>query len=411
MHSYALGWGVALMVPILRGPGDALLEVLFGEDWEDKNRVQWRERFLSFCSKCRGTEPIAPARRAQPTSKPQSALAKLDGAAAKAKAPKQKAPKMGEEDAQRRLAKAELEQSSRTNLNSVEGGGRITMEDLCLRASVQNWERTRKRAGLGPVTALVLGLMRLLLWHLLQPVVYLVAVFIYWKRLYAHWLWAALVLAAREAWYGLMALACAWAQPSYLLVDVPSSWRRRRRRVDGEWALAAQGAHRERPAVLTYVFSPEKLVIGWLTRALHAMGGGWRRYLSPMICAVSFVALLAGELVGCATVAAAAADAGLLGPDLSRQVSMYEFWNLPLPVRIGFGLTAAATISSLAGLGSVAVDRYLQSTTLIAIVTVGLVLLGHVSVVRHAAKDLGDGVHDVWSEIEEEMMNGRGRGR
>ena len=99
------------------------------------------------------------------------------------------------------------------------------MEDLSLRPSVQSWERTRRLAGFGPCTAVILALMRLLLLHLLQPAVYVFAVALYADRIERasqHWWMAACILAVREGWYIAMALACAAMQPSYLLVDVMS---------------------------------------------------------------------------------------------------------------------------------------------------------------------------------------------
>ena len=387
VHTYAFGWGVALVVPFLRGPGDALLEVALGEDWEEKNRADWRRRIASCCGFCKSES------KKKTSASPRATMTNP--------AQRGKARRQGEEEEQRIRASA---------LGS--GGGRVTMEDLSLRASTQSWERTRELAGLGTCMALLLGLMRLLLWHLLQPCVFVVAIGLYADRVRQasyHWWVAACILAVREGWYAAMALACALVQPSYLLVDVSSSWQRRRRRVDGEWALAASGPHRERPAVLTYIFSPEKLVIGWLTRALHAMGGWRRRYLIKPVCVISFCALLAGELVGCATVAAAAADAELLGAQLARESSMREFWALPLPVRIGFGLTAAATLSSLAGLGSVAVDSYLQATTVVAICAVTLGLISQLPAVAEATESFGDAVGSFFDELMLDLA-GSGKG-
>lgn len=156
--------------------------------------------------------------------------------------------------------------------------------------------------------------------------------------------------------------------------------------------------------MLMYVFSPEKLVIGWLTRALHAQGGCGRRHLIRPICLLSFCALLAGELVGCSTVAAAAADAHLLGADLAREASMREFWALPLPVRVGFGLTAVATVSSLAGLGSIAVDGYLQVTTVVAIMIVAVGLVSHLDAVSEWAHELASAFGAT------DFAGGKGRG-
>jgi len=109
------------------------------------------------------------------------------------------------------------------------------------------WAAACAKSGVGHGAGVLAGAARLVLWHLLQPSVYLVALGVYWPDL--GW-WSRLlggIVGAREAAYVALCLVGMWVQPAYLLVDVRATVR-----TGGDFALLQ---------VLVYVLSPEKFVL------------------------------------------------------------------------------------------------------------------------------------------------------
>ena len=228
----------------------------------------------------------------------------------------------------------------------------LTIEELNVRAHVISWSSTVQKAELSPCAAAALALLRLLLWHLLQPCVFLAGLAVFWSDLPRSYVLASVLIAAREAWYALSALILALVQPSYLLVDIVSSWHHRSGS-EGRLTLLMHG-YRQRVAVLAYVCCPDKVVVGWLQSTLYVDGqpsrGGpcARRLAADLFALASFVLFVAAEVVGVALLGGLIADSRILGDSVASTVSMTDFWQLPLPIRIGFALAMISTVFGLA---------------------------------------------------------------
>ena len=76
---------------------------------------------------------------------------------------------------------------------------------------------------------------------------------------------------------------------------------------------------------------------------------------------------VAAEVVGVALLGGLIADSRILGDSVASTVSMTDFWQLPLPIRIGFALAMISTVFGLALSCSRAVPATVQSITLIAV--------------------------------------------
>ena len=137
---------------------------------------------------------------------------------------------------------------------SKDDGGKVKAADgLCLDYVLQtriSWADACKMARLQPNTsARVVGLLRLVLWHWLQPLAYFFAVLAYVDELTGLQLWLAAIVAVREVIYVVLCVVCLAVNPAYLLVDTAETWRLRY----APTALAFS---------LLFVLSPEKFV--WL---------------------------------------------------------------------------------------------------------------------------------------------------
>eukprot|EP01047_Picozoa_sp_COSAG01_P016036 COSAG01_NODE_811_length_13417_cov_6.641012_8_plen_1526_part_00 len=113
-----------------------------------------------------------------------------------------------------------------------------------------SWDYARRRNGQTACGAWMLGATRLLLWHLVQPAMYFLVLGVYAGEIDALQLGLGVAVAVREAGYLLTTLACAWANPAFLLVDVGASVR--------DW----RGEFNECGYIflLMYVLAPEKFV-------------------------------------------------------------------------------------------------------------------------------------------------------
>ena len=181
-------------------------------------------------------------------------------------------------------------------------------------------------SGVGHGAGVLAGAARLVLWHLLQPSVYLVALGVYWPDL--GW-WSRLlggIVGAREAAYVALCLVGLWVHPAYLLVDVRATLRR-----DGETALVR---------VLVYVLSPEKFVLtavgqGVGSDALKVVAGLGVPLLDLCAIAALVVAIVPAEpfppalLVGYALTALAGASMLVLIVDMNT-CGLAEKWSARL---------------------------------------------------------------------------------
>jgi hypothetical protein len=112
---------------------------------------------------------------------------------------------------------------------------------------VRDWSYARRRNGDSARTALVLGTMRLLFWHLLQPLVYFYVLWLHYADFDSLQRGFGVAVGVREAGYLLTTLLCACANPAFLLVNVGTSVRSKEK-YDVRF-------------LLVYVFAPEKFVV------------------------------------------------------------------------------------------------------------------------------------------------------
>ena len=101
------------------------------------------------------------------------------------------------------------------------GAPGFLMADLCNKQS--SWASATSRAGRLQCGALALATARLFVHHALQPTSYLLALAACLHDLSTLQLWLGGLVACREVCYLLTTIRCVFANPAFLLVDVPSS--------------------------------------------------------------------------------------------------------------------------------------------------------------------------------------------
>ena len=105
-----------------------------------------------------------------------------------------------------------------SSVRPTRGGAEgVSVNDVI--SETTTWAEACEMSGVGHGAGVLAGAARLVLWHLLQPSVYLVALGVYWPDL--GW-WSRLlggIVGAREAAYVALCLVGLWANPAYLLVD------------------------------------------------------------------------------------------------------------------------------------------------------------------------------------------------
>ena len=119
------------------------------------------------------------------------------------------------------------------------------------RSQNQSWQQTLAKSDIGPCQGAATALVRLVLWHWLQPVVYWTALSVYWDDLStSEQLWGVhwqrdfgIAVGVREAIYVAGTLCCLVLQPSFLLVDVKATF------------------EEDTGSALMYITSPEKFVL------------------------------------------------------------------------------------------------------------------------------------------------------
>lgn len=379
VHSHMMAWGLSGIALPMRAVGDLVLEWASSKPldllWGGTACYNCRhalakvyECVMSICTAWQRTN--------------SSAYQQLEeGRGASAARPTVVKGKNGKRDdlvAKDRAQEAVIRGRALRHPNEKPGRPKLlTLEELNVRAHVITWSATVQKAELSQCAALGLALARLLMWHLLQPCIFIAGVAVFWSRLPRAYVLASLLVAAREAWYALSALALAFVQPSYLLVDIVSSWRHRSGS-EGRLTLLMHG-YRQRVAVLAYVCCPDKIVVGWLQSKLYAErrssdGGHCARWLvADLFAVVSFVLFVAAEVVGVALLGGLIADSRLLGAPIASTVNMSDFWRLPLPIQVGFGLAMISTAFGLALSCSRAVPANVQSITFIAVTIFGAI--------------------------------------
>ena len=194
-----------------------------------------------------------------------------------------------------------------------------------------NWGGCVRELGWSNPAALVIGALRLVLWHWLQPAMYVVALFAYGSELGSAQLTLGQVVAFREATYPLLTLLALRLAPGFLLCTLS--------RQPGSGEGDPERGGRRFASVLMYVASPEKYV-GFCV--WHTHGGDldcrrvegvlWTAFLWAMF-ALTFVLLPAADLCGVAAL--------LLGAVQG---------TLPLPLAVGWAVTAVGALSSFLSL-------------------------------------------------------------
>eukprot|EP01045_Picozoa_sp_COSAG04_P009309 COSAG04_NODE_535_length_12932_cov_12.604223_3_plen_1544_part_00 len=176
----------------------------------------------------------------------------------------------------------------------------FTMEALC--SSGSSWTRAAELNGHRRCGALAIGLLRALLWHAVQPVAYFLTFSAYMDELDRAQRFFGWGVVVWEALYLLLVLACTWANPAFLLVDVGAS-------VRDTW-FGGFGF------LSLYVLAPEKFV----AMALFSEGG-----LGPDLWPYALYGLALLDMCGL----------GALGAGLGSG-------NLPPALAVGYSVTALA---------------------------------------------------------------------
>ena len=184
----------------------------------------------------------------------------------------------------------------------------VTLGDCRDRASSVSWEQTLAKSQRTAWDGSVEAAWRFLLWHALQPGVYLAAIYVYWGELGWWQHFFGRIVAVREVLYLAATVGIAVFQPSFLLVDVVASWKE-------------TGGPR---AVVMYVLAPEKTVFGAL---------GW----SPRIKSTCWAGVIM-ILGGFGTVLADIFAIGALAAALHSGVT-------PPALMVGYGMTALAAVT------------------------------------------------------------------
>ena len=129
---------------------------------------------------------------------------------------------------------------------TADGSSGVTMTAVQVRRF--SWLEARKRLGLNNTAAILVALIRLCIWHWLQPLLYWFAFYSYSVELDHLQLIFGMVVGVREVLYFLLTVIGAMVNPVYLLMDTTATYNERK--LD----------------LLLYIFAPEKYVflsLGW----------------------------------------------------------------------------------------------------------------------------------------------------
>ena len=87
------------------------------------------------------------------------------------------------------------------------------------------WDEAAKLADLTPYAALAAGGARAVLWHLLQPIAYAMALMASWPQVSPLQRVLGIIVAVREIIYVLLVGVGIRCNPAYLLVDTAATWK------------------------------------------------------------------------------------------------------------------------------------------------------------------------------------------
>ena len=123
---------------------------------------------------------------------------------------------------------------------TTDGSSEVTMTAVQVKRF--NWLEARRRLGLTNTAAVLVAIIRLCIWHWMQPLLYWFAFYSYSDELDRLQLIFGLVVGVREIIYFLLTIICSIVNPIYLLMDTTATYNERK--LD----------------LLLYIFAPEKYV-------------------------------------------------------------------------------------------------------------------------------------------------------
>ena len=208
-------------------------------------------------------------------------------------------------DAQR-LRDLEEEEAIRQRAQDARARG-PTAYEVTYHFDASTWANAVAALGWGPCGALLAALARLLLFHWLQPLVYLAGLAAFWSEL-GFWQAAfATVVAAREVAYLVLMVAVCFVRPAFLLIDVPAGWARK---------------VNHRTSTVLYVAAPELLAASTVFSGNGALG--------PWVFFPLWISDVAGVLA-----LAAALHSGVTPP----------------PLMVGYAVTVVAGVAGVVAAG------------------------------------------------------------
>ena len=120
---------------------------------------------------------------------------------------------------------------------------------------IDGWLMARQASGWGHRTAVLVGIGKLLLWHLLQPTMYCAAQCLYWDTIDTTAITLAVVVLVREGIYIVECIVGLWIAPYYLLVH------------PGKTHGTEPSSSRMREKWLMYALMPERFVFNVILQA------------------------------------------------------------------------------------------------------------------------------------------------
>ena len=188
----------------------------------------------------------------------------------------------------------------------------VTTYDAMADGQQVSWEQALAMSRRGACRGVAEATVRFLLWHALQPAVYLAALVVFWGELGFWQRFFGGAVAVREALYLAATVECTVQAPAVFLIDVVASWQGTRDYEGKVWAVM-------------YVLAPEKIIFVALGASLP--NGGLLRKLVM----IALLSTIGTDL--CAILAIAAAlHSGVAPPALM----------------VGYGMTALAGVFMVA---------------------------------------------------------------
>eukprot|EP01084_Bolivina_argentea_P061241 111925_1 len=142
------------------------------------------------------------------------------------------------------------------------GDSKITIQNIWWKK--YRWSEAREQLGLNTCAALFISLIRLILWHCMQPFLYCFVMYAYWDLLDRVQQILAVIVASRECIYFCLTFIALLVNPTFLLIDLRAAWKD------------------DRILVFWYVIAPEKYVWFSVTHDSDVIG-----YIGLMILMIS----------------------------------------------------------------------------------------------------------------------------